>query len=53
MPQQASLYRMVMYKHVCPYGIQAMDLLRREGFTVDDHGIRSHVLASAKCSVKP
>jgi len=41
MSQQASLYRMVMDKHVCPYGIKAKDLLRREGFTVDDHWMRS------------
>ena len=35
--QSARLYRMVMPKHVCPYGLKARDLLRREGFAVDDH----------------
>ncbi|MGC5799676.1 glutaredoxin [Sphingomonas sp. NFX23] len=28
---------MVMDKHVCPYGLEAKDLLQREGYTVDDH----------------
>lgn len=35
--KQATLYRMVMDKHVCPYGLQAKDALEREGFAVDDH----------------
>ncbi len=34
--KQATLYRMVTDTHVCPYGLKAKDLLRREGFTVDD-----------------
>ncbi len=33
----ASIYRMVTPKHICPYGLQAKDLLEREGFAVDDH----------------
>lgn len=32
----AVLYRMVLPDHVCPYGLKARDLLRRQGFTVDD-----------------
>ena len=32
----ATLYRMVMEKHVCPYGLKAKHLLKREGYTVDD-----------------
>jgi len=35
--KQATLYRMVMPEHLCPYGLKAKDLLEREGFTVDDH----------------
>lgn len=34
--RQATLYRMVMDKHVCPYGLKAKDLLRRQGFVVED-----------------
>ncbi|ANU07945.1 MauE/DoxX family redox-associated membrane protein [Paraurantiacibacter namhicola] len=33
----ARLYRMVMDKHVCPYGIKAKWLLEREGYEVQDH----------------
>lgn len=33
----ASLYRMVMDKHICPWGIKAKYLLEREGFSVEDH----------------
>jgi hypothetical protein len=28
-PRHATLYRMVMDQHVCPYGLKARDLLRR------------------------
>ncbi|HEY6814963.1 MAG TPA: MauE/DoxX family redox-associated membrane protein [Croceibacterium sp.] len=32
----ATLYRMVMPHHVCPYGLKAKDLLERSGYAVDD-----------------
>jgi glutaredoxin len=35
--RRATLYRMVMESHVCPWGLKARDLLRREGFEVEDH----------------
>jgi len=35
--KQATICRMVMEKHLCPYGLQAKDLLEREGYVVDDH----------------
>ena len=35
-PRTATLYRMVMDEHTCPYGLKAKDLLRRQGFQVDD-----------------
>ena len=34
--RKATLYRMVMDKHTCPYGLKTKDLLQREGYTVDD-----------------
>ncbi|MET7244367.1 glutaredoxin [Methylobacterium sp. EM32] len=34
---KAVLYRMVMDKHLCPYGLKAKDLLERQGFAVEDH----------------
>lgn len=40
-PKKATLYRMVMDQHVCPYGLKAKDLLRREGFEVEDHWLTS------------
>ncbi|MGJ8546917.1 MAG: MauE/DoxX family redox-associated membrane protein [Sulfitobacter sp.] len=32
----ATLYRMVMTDHMCPYGLKSKDLLERNGYTVDD-----------------
>jgi len=34
--KRATIYRMVMPKHICPWGLRAVDLLKREGFEVDD-----------------
>ncbi len=31
------LYRMVMDKHVCPFGLKSRYLLQSEGYTVNDH----------------
>lgn len=39
--KRAVLYRMVMDKHVCPYGLKARDLLRREHYQVEDHWLRT------------
>ena len=36
MTKTAKLYRMVMDKHVCPYGTKSKWLLEREGFAVED-----------------
>ncbi|MDO9600267.1 MAG: glutaredoxin family protein [Azoarcus sp.] len=33
----ATLYRMVMPDHLCPFGLKSKDLLERQGFTVEDH----------------
>ncbi|GGD11103.1 membrane protein [Aquisalinus flavus] len=33
----AVLYRMVMDKHVCPYGLKSKWLLQRHGYEVEDH----------------
>jgi glutaredoxin len=32
---------MVMADHTCPWGLKAKDLLRREGFEVEDHHLRT------------
>jgi glutaredoxin len=32
---------MVMPSHTCPYGLKALDLLKRKGFSVDDHWLQT------------
>ena len=39
--RRATLYRMVMPQHICPWGLKAKYFLEREGFTVDDHWLRT------------
>ena len=39
--KQATVYRMVMDKHVCPYGLKTVDLLKRQGFAVEDHHLET------------
>lgn len=34
--KKAIIHRMVMPSHTCPYGLKAVDLLRRSGYSVDD-----------------
>src|SRR3546814_20003737 len=35
-PKTATLHRMVMPDHVCPYGLKSKDMLERRGYRVDD-----------------
>ena len=37
----ATLYRIVMTDHMCPYGLKSKDLLERQGFQVDDRHLTS------------
>ncbi|UWQ19766.1 glutaredoxin family protein [Jannaschia sp. M317] len=39
--KRATIYRMDMPGHTCPYGLKSVDLLEREGFEVDDHLLTS------------
>lgn len=39
--RSASLYRMVMDQHVCPYGLKSKWLLERKGYEVEDHHLTS------------
>lgn len=41
MTRQATLHRMVMPGHICPYGLKAKHLLERRGFMVDDRWLTS------------
>jgi glutaredoxin len=47
MDQQATLYRMVMDKHLCPSGLKAKALLEREGYHVEDHWLRTRAETDA------
>jgi glutaredoxin len=38
---------MVMPDHVCPYGLKALDLLKRHGFAVEDHHLRTRAETDA------
>ncbi|MCA1662222.1 MAG: glutaredoxin [Novosphingobium sp.] len=40
-PKTAELHRMVMPEHTCPYGIKSRWLLRRKGYAVADHWLKS------------
>ena len=37
----ATLYRMVLPDHICPFGFRARQMLEVAGFAVDDHILRS------------
>ncbi len=39
--RSATLYRMVLPDHVCPYGLRAKEMLDRNGFAVDEHILAS------------
>ena len=43
MPKQktATLYRMVLPDHTCPYGIRAKQLLEDHGFDIEEHILAS------------
>lgn len=45
--RQATLYRMVLPEHTCPFGVRAKELLDSHGFSVDDRilGSRDEVEA--------
>ncbi|RFC62504.1 glutaredoxin [Fulvimarina endophytica] len=43
----AVIYRMVMDKHVCPYGLKSKDLLERRGYEVEDHHLTTRAETDA------
>jgi glutaredoxin len=45
--KSAVLYRMVTPEHVCPYGVAALDLLKRSGYEVEEHELTSRQQADA------
>ena len=49
MPQDrsATLYRMVLPEHTCPFGVRAKQLLEQHGYAVDDRVLRSRAEVDA------
>jgi glutaredoxin len=47
MTQQATLHRMVIPGHICPFGLKAKHLLKRRGFTVDDRWLTTRAEVDA------
>jgi glutaredoxin len=45
--REANLYRMVTPEHICPFGLKSRDLLKREGYSVDDHWLRTRAETDA------
>jgi len=43
----ASIYRLVMPDHVCPYGLKALHLLKRAGYAVEDHHLTTRAATDA------
>lgn len=41
MTKTATIHRMVMPGHICPYGLKALHLLKSRGFAVEDRWLRS------------
>lgn len=39
--RMATLYRMVLPEHTCPFGVRAKQMLEGAGFTVDDRLLQS------------
>ncbi|WP_411341702.1 glutaredoxin family protein [Sphingopyxis sp. J-6] len=47
MTKQATLYRMVMPGHICPYGLKSKHLLESQGFAVDDRWLTTREATDA------
>jgi len=45
--RHADLYRMVMEKHICPFGLKSLHLLKSEGFEVNDHWLKTRAETDA------
>jgi glutaredoxin len=39
--KHAILHRMVMEKHICPFGLKSLHLLKVRGYTVEDHWLKT------------
>jgi glutaredoxin len=39
--REATLFRMVLPDHTCPFGVRAKEMLEAAGYAVDDHLLRT------------
>lgn len=39
--KNATLYRMVLPEEICPFGLRAKQMLEENGYTLDEHILRS------------
>ena len=47
MSKTAELYRMVMGKHICPYGLKSKYLLEKHGYTITDNHLTTRAETDA------
>lgn len=47
MTKSATIYRMVMADHTCPSGLKALDLLKRNGYAIDDQPLTDREAVTA------
>lgn len=47
MKKHATLYRMVTDQHICPFGIRSLDLLKRQGYEVEDKHLKTREATDA------
>lgn len=47
MSKTATLYRMVMPDHTCPYGLKARHRLKRQGYAIDEHLLTTRTATDA------
>lgn len=45
--RRATLYRLVLPDHVCPYGVRALQLLEQGGYEVDEQILATRIEAEA------
>lgn len=45
--ERVDLYRMVMEKHICPFGLKSLHLLKSEGYDVQDHWLKTRAETDA------
>ena len=45
--RRATLYRMVLPDHVCPYGVRALQLLGHAGYKIEEHILATRIEVDA------